>query len=69
MDDALDIISKGLFYLAFISPVVIFILVWKYNNTNFLIKALIGILFGAIVGVLCFFASMEIVLRDGLGPG
>lgn len=68
-DYFLDIIGGVLWVMVFMSPVISTFLVWRFLEINKVLRILFGIMIGLIASMICYFASLEIIFRNGIGPG
>ena len=63
----LDVFGEILWYGIFITPVISFLVI-KKMRMSIIAKVLLGLVIVLILATMFFVISMEIVLRDGLGP-
>ncbi|MEY3845422.1 MAG: hypothetical protein RL293_1844 [Bacteroidota bacterium] len=63
----LDLIGQFFWMLMFIMPLVTVLIVWKMSATNKIILVIIGVLVGSFFSVLCYFISLAILFRNGMG--
>jgi hypothetical protein len=66
--DKLDILEQIFWYGIFCTPLLVTPLVWKYSNASKTGKMTQCVLISISVSLLFFMISMEICLRNGLGP-
>ena len=69
MEPILDSIGQGLWFLMFGTPLITIPLVWKFSNQNKVVRVLIGLFAACFLSFILYFVSLEIIFRDGLGPG
>lgn len=66
----MDVISQVLFLLALVFPLLTITFAWRsYTDIAITQRVFIGFLFGLILSCICFYLSMIILFRDGMGPG
>jgi hypothetical protein len=63
----LDLIGQFFWILMFIIPLVTVLIVWKMSATNKILLVIIGVLVGSFFSVLCYFISLAILFRNGMG--
>jgi hypothetical protein len=63
----LDLIGQFFWILMFIMPLVTVLIVWKMSATNKILLVIIGVLVGSFFSVLCYFISLAILFRNGMG--
>lgn len=63
----LDLIGQFFWMLMFIMPLVTVLIVWKMSMTNKILLVIIGVLVGSFFSVLCYFISLAILFRNGMG--
>lgn len=63
----LDLIGQFFWILMFIMPLVTVLIVWKMSETNKIMLVIIGLLVGSFFSVLCYFISLAILFRNGMG--
>jgi hypothetical protein len=63
----LDLIGQFFWMLMFIMPLVTVLIVWKMSATNKILLLIIGVLVGSFFSVLCYFISLAILFRNGMG--
>jgi hypothetical protein len=63
----LDLIGQFFWMLMFIMPLVTVLIVWKMSATNKILLVIIGVLVGSFFSVLCYFISLAILFRNGMG--
>lgn len=68
MQGPLDIIGGFLWILMFASPLIVFPFVWRLSRASFLKKCLYTILLSIPLSFACYFLSIAIIFRDGMGP-
>jgi hypothetical protein len=64
----LDLLGHFFWILMFIMPLVTVLIVWKMSATNKILLVIIGVLVGSFFSVLCYFISLAILFRNGMGP-
>jgi hypothetical protein len=64
----LDLVGQFFWILMFIMPLVTVLIIWKMSDTNKIILVIIGVLVGSFFSVLCYFISLAILFRNGMGP-
>jgi hypothetical protein len=63
----LDLVGQFFWILMFIMPLVTVLIIWKMSDTNKIILVIIGVLVGSFFSVLCYFISLAILFRNGMG--
>jgi hypothetical protein len=63
----LDLIGQFFWILMFIMPLVTVLIIWKMSDTNKILLVIIGLLVGSFFSVLCYFISLAILFRNGMG--
>ena len=63
----LDLIGQFFWMLMFIMPLLTVLIVWKMSETNKIMLVIIGVLMGSFFSVLCYFISLAILFRNGMG--
>ncbi|MEY4289908.1 MAG: hypothetical protein RLZZ30_1996 [Bacteroidota bacterium] len=63
----LDLIGQFFWMLMFIMPLVMVLIIWKMSETNKILLVIIGVLVGSFFSVLCYFISLAILFRNGMG--
>ena len=63
----LDLIGQFFWMLMFIMPLVTVLIILKMSDTNKIILVIIGVLVGSFFSVLCYFISLAILFRNGMG--
>ena len=63
-----DVVGQIFWYGMLATPLIAYFIVRKLNNMSPGAKIFAGILITFILAAIFFFISMEILLRDGLGP-
>jgi hypothetical protein len=63
----LDLIGQFFWMLMFIMPLVTVLIIWKMSETNKIMLVIIGLLVGSFFSVLCYFISLAILFRNGMG--
>ena len=63
----LDLDGQFFWILMFIMPLVTVLIIWKMSDTNKIILVIIGVLVGSFFSVLCYFISLAILFRNGMG--
>ncbi len=63
----LDLIGQFFWILMFIMPLVTVLIVWKMSATNKILLVIFGVLVGSFFSVLCYFISLAILFRNGMG--
>jgi hypothetical protein len=69
MDNILDLIGGALWWGILVCPIVIFFLVFKFIHEKLYVKIIIAISVSFILSAICFYASIGIIFRNGMGPG
>jgi hypothetical protein len=63
----LDLVGQFFWILMFIMPLVTVLIIWKMSETNKIILVIIGVLVGSFFSVICYFISLAILFRNGMG--
>jgi CHASE2 domain-containing sensor protein len=63
----LDLIGQFFWILMFIMPLVTVLIVWKMREMNKILLVIIGVLVGSFFSVICYFISLAILFRNGMG--
>jgi hypothetical protein len=63
----LDLIGQFFWMLMFIMPLVTVLIILKMSDTNKIILVIIGVLVGSFFSVICYFISLAILFRNGMG--
>ena len=66
-NNIVDAIGEGCWYLMFISPLIIFPLVWKFQEGSRLCKIVVGSLLSVLCGILLGIIGLAICFRNGFG--
>ncbi|MCC1484994.1 hypothetical protein [Winogradskyella immobilis] len=64
----MDILGQILWFLAFLTPLVIFPIVWKISKQKKIYRLLIGLVLSIITSYRLYLISLAIIFRDGMGP-
>lgn len=64
-----DTIGEIFWFAMFFAPVIAVILVWKYIEIEKFYRIIIGIIIGLFISLICYYVSMGILFRNGMGPG
>jgi len=67
-NDCLDTIGGILWYTVFIAPFLSVFFVWRFIKIQKAWRIMLGILLGLIISLICYFVSLGIIFRNGMGP-
>jgi len=65
----LDTLGEIVWFLMFITPLIIIPLTWKFIDGSKMVKIASGLLLSLVCSIILFCIGMAILLRHGLGPG
>ena len=65
----MDIIGQILWFLMFGTPLITIPIVWKISKQKKIIRILIGLGLAIVISFFLYHISLEIIFRDGMGPG
>ena len=66
--ETLDVIGEIFWYLIFLAPIICVAICWNFMSNRKFVRVITGIFIGLLVSILCYFISLAILFRDGLGP-
>jgi hypothetical protein len=52
----------------FFAPIIIVLFVWKFLKIEKIYRIIIGVILGLFISLLCYYISMGIIFRNGMGP-
>ncbi len=63
-----DTIGEIFWFTMFLAPIIIMFFVWKFLKIEKIYRIIIGIILGLFISLLCYYISMGIIFRNGMGP-
>jgi hypothetical protein len=67
-ENIIDIFGEIIWFLAFIAPLISIVVIWRSFEINKFFRIVIGLIIGLFISLLCYFISIEIIFRNGMGP-
>jgi membrane protein DedA with SNARE-associated domain len=68
MNKIIDIIGEILWFGIFLTPLLTIPLVWRIKTINKILRIIIGLLLAAIISLIFYSISIDILFRNGMGP-
>jgi hypothetical protein len=65
----MDTLGKILWFLMFATPLVTIPLTWKFLKIKKVYRIVIGLVLAIFLSFFLYFFSLEIIFRNGMGPG
>ncbi len=63
-----DTIGEIFWFTMFFAPIIIMLFVWKFLKIEKIYRIIIGVILGLFISLLCYYISMGIIFRNGMGP-
>ena len=63
-----DTIGEIFWFIMFLAPIISMFFVWKFLKIEKIYRIIIGIILGLFISLLCYYISMGIIFRNGMGP-
>lgn len=63
----MDILGQILWFMIFVTPLIVIPIIWKLSKKKKLIRILIGLGFSIILSFLLYHISLRIIFRNGIG--
>jgi hypothetical protein len=67
-ESIIDIIGEIMWIMVFVAPLLSVIIVWRTFEINKFFRIVIGLIIGLFISMICFYISLEIIFRHGMGP-
>ena len=65
----MELIGHILWYAMFATPLLTIPLVWRLKETSKMVRVIIGISLAMLLSFCLYHISLQIIFRDGMGPG
>jgi hypothetical protein len=69
MSSILDILGEILWYMMFLTPLITIPIAWSTIPLRKIYRVLLGLAMAFLLSFILYFISLEIIFRNGMGPG